>query len=117
MLNISKIHSLLNYGDSNIAQISRGIKIPYTTLKSKIKADSWTPDDIEKLADYFKKPITYFFDRDEMEVVNESSPGYNRCVNCEEKQKEINRLRAEKDDLFQKYTECLEELLGKKREA
>lgn len=114
MLNINKIHSLINYGDLKIPQIAEKINIPYTTLKSKLKSNSWTPADIEKLADYFNKPIAYFFDKEESNLANESSAVYGRCLECERKQKEIDKIREERDDIYRRYVECLEELCGKK---
>ncbi len=95
MLNINKIHSLVNSFDFNMAKVSRGTGINYQTFKSKMNSDSWTPDDVEKLADFFKKPIAYFFDREEKpyrlpEVeVDVANDGNDCCRLCKEKDKQI----------------------------
>lgn len=117
MFDANKIHSLINSGDSKIPQIAKGINISYSTLKSKLKADSWTPSDLEKIAIYFKKPISYFFENEELAIVNESGQNYNTCPECEKKLQEIEKIRAEKDDVYRRYVECLEELCGKKEKS
>ena len=114
MFNFNKIQSLIHYGDSNVSEIAKSLKIPYTTLKSKLKANSWSPEDIEKIAEFFNKPIAYFFDKEELSIANESSSEYRRCPECERKQIEIEKLRDERDDIYRRYIECLEELCGKK---
>ena len=57
-----------------------------------------TVEYLEKIADHFKKPITYFFDREEK--ANEvSEPGikYFNCPECIKKQKTIDELTTERD--------------------
>lgn len=86
--------------------------IPASTLRSRLEAKNLTPDDIEKLADYFEKPIAYYFDREEketiiykhedkMQVVKEDGP----CLRCGDKDKLI--------AAYEKQIELLEFQLGK----
>jgi hypothetical protein len=110
MLNTSKIISLINKGESNASVVARGTGINYRTLKSKIDSDSWTANDIEILADYFKKPITYFFDRDEDNSVSEPEIKYYSCPDCITKQQEIDRL----NDQLKDKNELLDFYRGKK---
>lgn len=112
MLNINKIHSLINSGSLKISRIAEEIEMPYSTLKSKLEADSWTPDDIEKLANFFKKPIAYFFDKEELPQVNEVDNNYKitqiDCPECVIKQKEIDRLNEKiqmQEELLSLYRE------------
>lgn len=114
MLNINKIESLINKEESNASIVSKNTGINYQTLKSKLKSGFWSAEEVEILADYFKKPITYFFDKEESNLANESSAVYGRCLECERKQKEIDKIREERDDIYRRYVECLEELCGKK---
>lgn len=115
MLNTNKIQSLINKGENNPAIVARGTGINYNSLRSKLKSDSWTPDDIEKLADYFGKSILYFFDKEETDTKPYKPPeptldvaeDYGCCKMCAEKDKRI--------DLLEKHIQLLELTLGKNR--
>ncbi len=98
MLNSKKIESLIFFGESNPAKVSRATGINYQTLISKIKNGSWTPNDVEILADFFQKPMTYFFDREETNQISEPEIKYFNCTDCITKQKEIDRLNEELKD-------------------
>ena len=117
MLNVSKIQGLITKGENNPSIVSRGTGINYRTLKSKIDSGSWTANDVEVLADFFKKPITYFFDKEELNVAHEPEKDGIKCRECISKQKTIDDLTAERDSFRNKYIECLEELAGKKKAA
>ena len=106
MLNINKIESLITKGESNPSIVSRNTGINYQTLKSKLKSGFWSAEELEKLAGYFKKPISYFFDKEEPEQVAEPGGKYV-CKNCIELKKELDELRV-------KYILLLEESNAKK---
>ena len=117
MLNYSKIESNINFHKDGKKKLAKYIGIATSTFYDKLKKKNFTPDELEKIADFFDKPIAYYFDKED----NENNDNHKPCLDCEEKQKEIDKLKAcieklwkEKDEVYRKYTECLEELLGKK---
>lgn len=116
MLNLNKIESDINKHNLTDSDIAKILGKAYTTINNKRKRESnrWTPDELEKIADFFKRPISYYFDKDESNLANESSVEYRRCPECEKKQREIEKIRNERDDIYRRYVECLEELCGKK---
>lgn len=120
MLNYNKIESAINYERVPRTKIANILGIGESTLRSRLERKNLTPDDVEKLADYFNKSILYFFDREEPEthpVVNEVRQEYKITrVDCPEC---ISKLRtiAELEEYRRKYIECLEELAGKKKAA
>ena len=77
------------------------------------------PDEVEMIANYFKRSITYYFDKDEgptlpgFSQVSEPGSAY-QCPVCIEKQQEIDKLSRKVIEIQEKYSNCLEELLGKK---
>lgn len=97
MLNNNKIESLINSGEFNPAIVSRVTGINYQSLISKIKTGSWSPNDVEKIADFFKKPISYFFDREEMNQTSEHEMKNINCLECIKKQKTIDEITIERD--------------------
>jgi hypothetical protein len=113
MLNINKIESDFNKHNLTDSDIAKILNKPYTTINNKRKREDnrWTPEEVEKIADYFKRPISYYFDRDEPSQVNDKPTEYGRCTDCEKKQEEINKLRNEVDQL---KNELLEVYRGKK---
>ena len=116
MLNINKIESDFNKQNLTDSDIAKILGKAYTTINNKRKRESnrWTPDEVEKIADFFKRPISYYFDKEESNLANESSAEYRRCLECERKQMKIDKIRDERDDIYRRYVECLEELCGKK---
>jgi transcriptional regulator with XRE-family HTH domain len=115
MLNINKIHSDINFKSLTKIQVSEILGVPYMTAVNRLKSGNWTPDDIEKLADYFGRTIAYYFDREEKEqkpyklpeekLVVVEDKGY--CAACAAKDKLI--------ALQEKHIELLEFNLGKYR--
>jgi hypothetical protein len=67
MLDINKIVSDINFKNLTKIDVTEILKIPYSTTVNRMKSGNWTPDDIEKFADYFGRPIAYYFDREEKE--------------------------------------------------
>lgn len=116
MLNYNKIESAINYDRTPKTKIATILGIGESTLRSRLERKNLTPDDVEKIADYFKKPIAYFFDREQdVSVANDEQHDYKvtriDCPECIAKQKEIEELK----EYRRKYIECLEELAGKKK--
>lgn len=68
MLNYNKIRSALNrerFGSTKLAAL---LSIPESTARHRLAKQNFTPDEIEIIADHFKKNILYFYDR---EPINE----------------------------------------------
>lgn len=118
MLNYNKIKSSMNFGDSKNSELIKFMGINQSTFYDKLKRKSFTPNELEKIAEFFKRPISYYFDREEPDYVHEEkanyeinrSINYTNCPDCIKKQKEIEKLRQENDALKDKYIECLEKL-------
>jgi hypothetical protein len=95
MLNVNKIESLINSEENTRAIVSRATGINYQTLVSKIKTGSWSANDVEAIADFFKKPIAYFFDREEKPYpipnteVDVANDGGDCCRRCKDLEKQI----------------------------
>jgi len=121
MLNYNKIHSAINFDRTSKTKLAEYIGIAHTTLRSRLDRENLTPEDVEKIAEFFKKPIAYFFDKEGKEVGVESIKGSIKCKECEKKDEEIKRLNikigeinAELSELYKKYSRALEELQGKR---
>lgn len=95
MLNYNKIESAINSAKLSTRKLGDILGIPEATYRDRIKKKNLSPDDVEKIADYFNKPISYFFDReDQLDIVVESPVEYQRrCLQCEEKDRKIIELQ------------------------
>ena len=113
MLNYNTIGSSINFQRTVKSKLAKFIGIPNSTLIDRLEKENLTPDDVEKIAEYFGKPIAYFFDKEEKDVVGESEIKYFNCPECIKKQKLIDELTTERDNFRNKYIECLEELAGR----
>jgi hypothetical protein len=88
----------VNSGNFNALKVAKGTEIIYSSFQSKLKSGSWTPNDVEKLADFFKKPIAYFFDREEKPYTipdiepDIANDGNNCCRRCKDLEKQITLL-------------------------
>lgn len=121
MLNINKIASDINFRNLTKIEVSEVLSIPYMTAVNRLKSGNWTPDDVEKLADYFGRPIAYYFDREEKEVKTYKIADPQRvveepteCRQCVDKERHIKLLESNLNDLH-KTIELLEFSLGKNR--
>ncbi len=97
MLNYNKIHSSISFQRTAKTTLSKFMGIANSTLIDRLEKENLTPDDVEKIADFFEKPIAYYFDREEKqakilvaeEILNAAN---GPCANCAAMQAEINRL-------------------------
>lgn len=140
MLNINKIHSDINFRNLQKTDVTEILGIPYTTTIDRLKKGNWTPNDLEKLADYFGRTIAYYFDRDEREASTEEKgiviPGttpviqktyaqleqhnigsdpkmtFYTCPECIQKEEKIRDLRENINDL-RRHIDLLESIVGK----
>ncbi|MGQ7871349.1 hypothetical protein [Sunxiuqinia sp. sy24] len=94
--------------------MSEIIGAKYTTTINRREKGNWTPNDIEKLANYFNRPIAYYFDMEEGELKNSPDGQEQICLSCKEKQGQIDDLEKELSCLKSKYIDALEELQNKK---
>ena len=70
MLNYNKIRSALNgekFGSTKLAAL---LSIPESTARHRLAKENFTPDEIEIIADHFKKNILYFYDREPQNELN-----------------------------------------------
>ena len=92
MLNYNKIHSLINFDRTSKRSLAKYLEIGESTFRSRLERKNFTPDDVEKIAEFFEKPIAYFFDKEE----NEPAGGeQKKCKECEKKEAEIIDLRQQ----------------------
>lgn len=118
MLNYNKIESLINRNNTPKTKLARLLEIGESTLRSRLERKNLTPDDLEKLADFFGESILYFFDKAETQNSIESKPSYTvktppnqHCDNpyCN---KRIAELEDDKQRL-KEYNDHLKALLRK----
>jgi len=101
MLNYDNILSVLNSQKTSERKLSSIIGIPYSTLHSRLTRRNLTPNDIEKIAAFYKKPIAYFFDKTEDEIEKMSLD----CKECKKKDKKIEQLEKQINGLTKKLAE------------
>ena len=70
MLNYNKIKSDIDSRNTVKTKLSSSVGIPNSTLRDRLEKKNLTPDNVEKLADYFGRTIAYYFDREENEAVS-----------------------------------------------
>lgn len=106
MLNYNKIHSNINYQKTAKSALAKYMGIANSTLLDRLEKKNLTPDDVEKIADYFGRPISYYFDREEKEqpvqkvlkaeeVINVAE---EPCPCCEKLKAEVERLTEKLSD-------------------
>lgn len=116
MLDINIIESDLNSQDLKLTDIAKILNQPYTTVVNKKKKGNWTPNDVEKFAQYFGRNINYYFDTSEITKAEDPEITTYTCLDCIEKQKKLNEayeMLKQKDneliDYQRKYINLLEE--------
>lgn len=103
MLNYNKISSDINKRGVHLTEIARHGNIKYTSFRDRFEREKLYADEIEVIADYFGRSISYYFDREEkpvgayvseekLNVVNEPCPG------CEQLRAELARLNDKLND-------------------
>ena len=74
------------------------LDIPEATFRTRRDRKNFTPDDIEKLADYFGRTIAYYFDREERQTKPYAEPEAKLdftgepCPCCEKLKDDLERL-------------------------
>lgn len=93
------------------------LNINSSTFYDKLKRESFTPNEVEKIAQFFKKSISYYFDKNEeqyqvidykKEIIEEAPKPTRVCKECLSKQNEIDALKQAleaKEELLQMYRE------------
>lgn len=98
-------------------RLAEKMGINESTFRDRMRKKNFKPNDIAAIAIFFKKPISYFYDREENEA-NEGEPSYTikqiNCLECIEKQNKIDELIAERDSL---RVELLEVYRDKKNDG
>ena len=119
MLNYNKITTDIE-GNKRATNRFMGelLGITESTFRSRRDLKNFTPNDIEKIADYFGRSILYYYDRDEATQKGESynqqpkttliNDEYKTCRLCKEKDKQI--------EIMGKYIALLEGQ-GRNRQA
>ncbi len=108
MLNYNKIHSAINFQRTPKRKLADYIGIADSTLRSRLEKENLTPDDVEKIAEFFSKPIAYFFDKEEKEAIKDEGEVVIKCKECEKKDKEIEQLRKELIEIQRRYIQAIE---------
>ena len=131
MLNVNKIESDINSRNLQSTDVCKILGIKYTTAIGRREKGNWTPDDVEKFADYFNRPIAYYFDRDEKETKNyKQEESVNRvedpagivnvktfsCTDCIEKERVI-AAQKETIEIQRKYIASIEGSYAKNGKA
>lgn len=116
MLNYNKIHSVINFDRTSKRKIADFLGISNSTFVDRLNKENFTPNDIEKLSDFFDKPLDYWFDREEKPMVQDEGEQYRirpevtvyECPECITKQKEIDRLRNKLEAVQDRLIEALD---------
>lgn len=115
MLNYNKIHSAINFERASKRKVAEYIGIAPSTFRSRLEMSNLTPDDVEKIAEFFDKPIAYFFDKEGKEPIGlEQTPGRvsRFCKDCVEKQKEIDQLKQKLIEAQEKLSITQEKIIS-----
>lgn len=126
-LAVDKIESLINKSGNSKSGFAKIIGLTHTGLISGLKNSTLKIKSLIKIAEYFNKPIEYFFDEklsneEKSSIINHdpTSPYIKKCENpdcikiVKEKDRIINDLRLTNDLLKEKLEEKGEIEPGKK---
>lgn len=119
MLNYNKIISDINRGKLSNRQVADVLGIAESTFRSRIERKNITPDDIDKLSDYFKRPIAYYFDKEDKEGyrTNEEKSDKEDHLSyrtCDSRDQTIAKLVDQCEYFRNKYEEVLTQINPKK---
>ncbi|HAQ20152.1 MAG TPA: hypothetical protein DCR40_13120 [Prolixibacteraceae bacterium] len=112
MLNYNKIHSDMNRQNIRLTDLARFGKIKYTSLKDRFTKEKLYATEVEMIATYFGKPISYYFDQEERvpsnypayENLNLAEEPKRKGISNEEKsQRKIEDLTKELSVMAQKF--------------
>jgi transcriptional regulator with XRE-family HTH domain len=104
-LNYSKIKILQEQNKVSNRKIAKVISMSDVGYGKMLEKKSCDVATLEAIARFFKVPVAYFFDENE-KPLDTSEP----CLDCKQKQKEIDELKEENIEIKNKYIECLEQL-------
>jgi len=115
MLNYNKIESSINFKRTPKTAIAEFLKIAESTFRNRLRSKNLTPNDVYGIAQYFNKPIGYFFDESEAYAIAGGNPDisedikitpYN-CMECINKEKKLNeqdqKIKDLQDELLELY--------------
>ena len=120
MLNYNKIHSSINMDRTSKRKLADFLGISNSTFVDRLNKENFTPDDIEKLSDFFRKPLDYWFDREEQQAAEPPAQRFEKkeptltvyeCQECIEKEKEIDELEKENKRLRDKLERTQDDLI------
>ena len=115
-LDYSKIkHLQTKYGLSDRA-MAKKIGMSNTGYTKMIRNHSCSVETLVHIAEFFKKPLLYFFEGD-TENYSENPDNILNCPECNKKNFRIDELKMELDTLRLKYIKSLEELSYKRGES
>ena len=112
MLNYNKIHSDMNRNNIRLTILARHGKIKYTSFKDRFVKEKLYASEVEMIAEYFGRPISYYFDQDTTVLINypeeenlnlAREPNAKRLSSKETYQRKI-------EDLTKKLSEITKEL-------
>jgi transcriptional regulator with XRE-family HTH domain len=104
-LNYSKIKILQEQNKVSNRKIAKVIGMSDVGYGKMLEKKSCDVATLEAIARFFKVPVAYFF------YENENPPDTSEpCSDCNQKQKEIDKLKEDNIEIKNKYIECLEQL-------
>lgn len=109
-MNYNKIKELQEQNKVSNREISKKIgmsDVGYGKMLDKKTCDVAT---LESIADFFKVSVCEFFENEDPEQLKNKDKQNELCLDCEKKQEEIDRLNVKIQEVYEKYTKCLEEL-------
>ncbi|MFW5831262.1 MAG: hypothetical protein ACOCVA_03365 [Prolixibacteraceae bacterium] len=75
-----RVWSLINNDDKSLSAIANEISMSHTGLKSALEKSSFGVKNLIKLAEYFNKPIEYFFTDCLENSIEEKASNYNQLT-------------------------------------
>jgi predicted secreted protein len=108
MLNYNKIYSDMNRNNIRLTILARHGKIKYTSFKDRFLKEKLYASEVEMIAEYFGRPISYYFDQEttglikypEEENLNmDREPNAKRLFSKETYQRKIEDLTKKLSDI------------------
>lgn len=95
-------------------QVAHVLGIAESTFRSRIERKNLTPDDVDLLSDYFKRPIAYYFDKENQQENMFDEQDAEKKKNSDVKDQVIYKLVDQCEYFRKKYEEVLKKVLLKK---